>query len=301
VEAILKQVDKAGESRQSGWPVFILHWNQPDECLRTVKAIRDQNAEVCARVVDNASKPDKFDYLKKRLPEGTPVIAMPENKGWGSAFNIVLRRWLETETSEFCFISAHDALPDDGCLRLLIQAMEADSRIGIACPEYGVPEVPRFSQLRYVRIAPVEPRPGGTVEPVDIPNGTLMVFRRKCLEEIGLFDERYFAYGDEHEIGLRAWRNGWKVAIVWGAVVVNPDTYTQSSIRSYLFTRNSLLLVKTHAGRWAAALRLLLMIPNTLRIWLMPPDGYAFSLRARLAGMQDFLAGRYGPPPELNS
>jgi GT2 family glycosyltransferase len=128
-----------------------------------------------------------------------------------------------------------------------------------------------------------------------------MVFRRKCLEEIGLFDERYFAYGDEHEIGLRAWRNGWKVAIVWGAVVVNPDTYTQSSIRSYLFTRNSLLLVKTHAGRWAAALRLLLMIPNTLRIWLMPPDGYAFSLRARLAGIQDFLAGRYGPPPELNS
>ena len=28
-----------------------------------------------------------------------------------------------------------------------------------------------------------------------------MILRRECLTEIGLFDERYFAYGDEHELG----------------------------------------------------------------------------------------------------
>ena len=37
-----------------------------------------------------------------------------------------------------------------------------------------------------------------------------MLFRRECLEDVGLFDERYFAYGDEMEIGLRAARHGWK-------------------------------------------------------------------------------------------
>jgi hypothetical protein len=47
-------------------------------------------------------------------------------------------------------------------------------------------------------------------------------------------------------------------------------------------------------------LRLLLMAPNTMRMWLAPPkDGFAFSARARFAGMYDFVTGRFGPPPKL--
>lgn len=282
-------------------PVFVLHWNRPDECVRTVQAVRNQLAALSVQVVDNDSEPAKREYLREQMPTDVPIIQMSDNGGWGRTFNVILRQWLNNEKSEFCFISAHDALPAEGSLQMLIDAMEADSTIGIACPEYGFPEVPRFSRLRYVRILPVRPRPRGTAEPVDLPNGTLMLFRRSCLKDIGLFDERYFAYGDEHEIGLRAWRHGWKVAIVWGAVVVNPGTWTSSAMRSYLFTRNSLLLVRTYAGRWAAALRFLLMIPNTLMMCLIPPQGYAFSARARWAGMLDFLKGRYGSPPPLNS
>jgi len=279
-------------------PVFVLHWNRPQECIRTVQAILEQSLPLSVRVVDNASSPEALTSLTQGLPAGVSVIHMEENRGWGGAFNVVLRNWLQTETGEFCIISAHDALPEAGSLGLLVESMVNDSRLGIACPEYGESVVPEFSKLHYVRITPVHQRQRGTVEPVDLPNGTLMLFRRQCLEEIGLFDERYFAYGDEHEIGLRARRNKWKVGIVWGSVVLNPGTWTLSSTRSYLFARNSLLLVRTYAGRWAALLRLLLMAPNTFRMWLVPPsDGYAFSARARFAGMQDYLLGRFGAPP----
>jgi len=114
-----------------------------------------------------------------------------------------------------------------------------------------------------------------------------------------LFDERYFAYGDEHEIGLRARRQNWKVSVVWGAVVLNPGTWTASRTRSYLFARNSLLLIRTYAGWGWAALRVLLMLPNTLRMLVMPPQReYAFSATARMLAIRDFLLGRYGPPPK---
>jgi GT2 family glycosyltransferase len=133
---------------------------------------------------------------------------------------------------------------------------------------------------------------------VDLPYGTLLAFRRECLQDIGLFDERYFAYGDEHEIGMRARRRHWKVSVVWGAIVRNPGTWTASRTRSYLFARNSLLLVRTYAGWSWAALRLLLMLPNTLRMLIVPPDDeYAFDASARMVAIRDYLMGRYGPPP----
>jgi N-acetylglucosaminyl-diphospho-decaprenol L-rhamnosyltransferase len=281
-------------------PLFVLHWNRPDECLRTVEAFLAQDFPLQIQIVDNASEPGALQRLRQKLPDSIGVRRLSENKGWGPALNVVLNEWLSTSQSEFCFISAHDAMPAEHCMRMLVEGMNSDPRIGIACPEYGTPEIPCFDHLRYLRTKPVERRRSGTAEAVDVPHGTLMLLRKACLKDIGLFDERYFAYGDEHELGLRARLHDWTVALVWGAVVVNPGTWTSSSTRSYLFARNSLLLIRTYGGRWPAALRFLLMIPNTIRMLFIPPSkDYAFSARARFTAMGDFLLGRYGPPPPL--
>jgi N-acetylglucosaminyl-diphospho-decaprenol L-rhamnosyltransferase len=280
-------------------PLFILHWNRPEECLRTLEAFRAQNVELDVCVIDNHSEPEALRSLEDRLPAGVRLVKLSENKGWGGAFNVVMRQWLTNGGSEFCFIAAHDAIPAEGCMELLVRGMTADSRIGIACPEYGTPEIPRFSNIRYYRTLPVEARPQGTSEAIDMPYGTLIGFRKDCIRAIGLFDERYFAYGDEHEIGLRARQRNWLVSVVWGAVVQNPGTWTASRTRSYLFARNSLLLVKTYAGWGWAAARLLLMLPNTLRMLIIPPNReYAFCAGARMLAIRDFLLGRYGPPPK---
>jgi N-acetylglucosaminyl-diphospho-decaprenol L-rhamnosyltransferase len=279
-------------------PLFILHWNRPDECLRTVMAFQLQAVPLQIQVIDNHSEPEALRSLTEHLPSDIRLLALRENKGWGGAFNLILREWIAAAGSEFCFICAHDALPAEACIELLLSTMADNPHVGIACPEYGFSEIPHFSRLRYVRNRPVDPRPRGASQLIDMPHGTLIGFRKRCLVEIGLFDERYFAYGDEHEIGLRARRSDWQVAIVWGAVVENPGTWTGNRTRSYLFTRNSLLLVQTYAGWGWAALRLLLMLPNTLRMLLVRSDkDFPFSPGARLLGIRDFLLRRFGPPP----
>jgi N-acetylglucosaminyl-diphospho-decaprenol L-rhamnosyltransferase len=288
----------ASESSTSHVPLFILHWNRPEECFRTVKAFQSQGQRLEIQIIDNHSEPTALRSLAERLPPDVHLLPLRENNGWGGAFNLILREWIASAGSEFCFISAHDAIPADGCIDLLLQTMIDNPRLGIACPEYGVPVVPQFSRLRYVRNITVSPGPRGTNQEIDMPHGTLVCFRKSCLSEIGLFDERYFAYGDEHEIGLRARRSNWQVAIVWGAIVENPGTWTPNRTRSYLFTRNSLLLVQTHAGWGWAGLRLLFMLPNTLRMLLRPSDrDFPFSPSARLEGIRDFLLRRFGPPP----
>ena len=83
-------------------------------------------------------------------------------------------------------------------------------------------------------------------------HGTLVLARRNCIQQSGLFDERYFAYGDETEICLRAGLRGWRSALVWGAILVNPGSWTPKPLVSYLYARNMLLTIRMYKGsKWA--------------------------------------------------
>jgi len=277
--------------------LFVVHWNQPDACVATVKAFSGQGIPLRVTVIDNDSSGDAYARLQKELDPAVTIVRLDDNKGWGGALNVVLRQWLRQEGTPYCLISAHDAIPEPDCLRLLVAAADADSRVGIACPQYPEPFVARLSRWRGVFPEPAEAQATGTAQAVDVPHGTLMLARRECLGEIGLFDQRYFAYGDEHDLGARAVRRGWKVVLVWGSIVTNPATFTESSWRSYLFARNSLYLVHAYFGRTAATVRALLLLANTLRMGVLRrDDGFAFSARARWKAVRDYFNGCTGRP-----
>ncbi|MGH8095315.1 MAG: glycosyltransferase family 2 protein [Chthoniobacterales bacterium] len=277
--------------------LFIVHWNQPTACVATVTALQAQEIPLQITVVDNDSEVESFQQLEKALDPTVAVVRLDDNKGWGGALNVVLRHWLRSGKNSYCLISAHDAMPAPDCLRLLVSAANADPQVGIACPQYPEPYITRFSRWRGVHPEVVKARPRGVAQQIDVPHGTLMLVRRECLEEIGLFDQRYFAYGDEHELGARAVRHGWKVVLVWGAMVINPATSTESVWRSYLFARNSLFLVRDYFGRTAAAVRALLILVNTTRLLFSRRDnGLIFSAGARWKGVRDYFSGRTGRP-----
>ena len=46
------------------------------------------------------------------------------------------------------------------------------------------------------------------------PSGSAALYRRKMLDEIGLFDERFFLYCEDTDLGLRARWAGWECAYV---------------------------------------------------------------------------------------
>jgi N-acetylglucosaminyl-diphospho-decaprenol L-rhamnosyltransferase len=277
--------------------LFVVHWNRPQECLSAIRAFRSQECDLEITIIDNASAPNAYELIRKNLDSNIEIERLPENRGWGPAVNVVLRKWLERGSNRYCLISAHDAEPSADCVKLLLQAMERDPRVGIACPQYSDATVASVSCLHGVQQRRGAVLSRGTAQTVDVPHGTLMMVRRDCLAQIGLFDERYFAYGDEHELGARAVRHGWKIALVWGAVVANRGTWTPSIWRSYLFTRNSLLFVHDYCGRVWALIRAALIFVNTMRLAVFhPKDNFAFSARARWQALRDFFAGRFGRP-----
>ena len=279
-------------------PIFIVHWNRPLECLSTIGLFQDQGLPISIRVVDNCSRTECVEELVAGLPPGVDLIRLSENKGWGGALNVLLKEWLTEQGSEFCVVSAHDSIPRPDCLAILIRAMEREKALGVACPQYETPEIARFAPIRGITFSPATPLASGEVTPVDAPHGTVQIFRKQCIAKIGLFDERYFAYGDEAEIGLRARKMGWGVGMVWGAIVINPGTWTSSPVVGYLSARSSLLMARMYGGMWKSLIRAVLMLMNTVRLVFVRSAWTSLSSpKARLLAIRDFFLGRYGPPP----
>ena len=267
-------------------PVIVVHRDQPHRCVRTVRAFLAQDVPVRAVVVDNGSSPGACLHIGRELP-GVEVVALGSNAGFGPAANVGLRRWLARDTSEWAAIAPHDALPEPGCLARLLDAASARPRAGLASATFGDPTKPVVDHYL-----------GGILVAAGHPHGTLMLVRRACLQEVGLFDERYFAYCEEADLGVRAARAGWEVGVVWHARVRNPSLSVSVPVVEYLKLRNTLLLVREHFGRYPASIRLTMALVDTAVGAVVRsgrPDPFPAS--ARLRAIADFGRGRFGPPP----
>jgi GT2 family glycosyltransferase len=77
------------------------------------------------------------------------------------------------------------------------------------------------------------------------PDGCAAMYRKRMLDEIGGFDEDFFAYGDDAELGLRARIAGWHCLYAPRAVVRHHRGSTlgkDSGWRLHLIERNRVLL-----------------------------------------------------------
>lgn len=277
--------------------VVLVHRRQPRRCLDTVAAFAAQDVPVAVTVVDNGSPEADLAELRVGLVASpAELVELGENTGFGPAANVGLARWLATVLGEWAVVAPHDARPEEGCLSTLLEVLAARPRAGLASADVGDGVTPIIDRYFGSIPAPSEVEHGW--EAAGYPHGTLMVARRACLEEVGLFDERYFAYCEEADLGERARRAGWEVGVVRGARVTNTHLGSPTASVDYLQQRNTLLLVRDHFGRYAGFIRLSTALIQLARGVLRPASrSEVFSARARLRAVGDHLRGRYGPPP----
>jgi GT2 family glycosyltransferase len=81
---------------------------------------------------------------------------------------------------------------------------------------------------------------------VFFPSGCAAFYRREIFDDIGLFDENHFAYGDDTDIGLRARLAGWGCIFVPKAIVYHKYSMTTgeySPEKVFLVERNRIWIV----------------------------------------------------------
>jgi GT2 family glycosyltransferase len=282
-------------------PVVILHWNRPERCVGTVARFLDQDVPGGVRVVvvDNGSVPEALEAVRAGLPAGVDLLELPRNRGFGPGANAGFRHVLaqaQPGDGDWIGLAPHDAEPAPGCLARMLEVVEERPQAGLACADFGDGATPIVDPYFGGILAPATVVDGW--EPAGHPHGTLMLARRQVLEEVGLFDERYFAYCEEADLALRAAAAGWETGLIRGAIVVNPDLGTRVSVIDYLQLRNTLLLVREHSGRYHATVRGLLAVGQLLAGLALPSRrGPYWDPRARVRALVDHSRGRYGAPP----
>ena len=282
-------------------PVVILHWNRPERCVATVERFLSQEVPGGVRVVvvDNGSEPAALEVVRAGLPDGVELICVPHNVGFGPGANVGFRHLLANRGTEDCDwigLAPHDAEPAPGCLAEMLRVVGERPRAGLASADFGDGATPVVDPYFGGILAPATVTEGW--EPAGHPHGTLMLVHRTMLMEVGLFDERYFAYCEEADLALRAAGQGWETGLVRGAIVVNPDLGTRTTTIDYLQLRNTLLLVREHSGRYHATIRALLAVGQLVAGMLSERRrGPYFDARARVRALFDHCRGRYGPPP----
>jgi GT2 family glycosyltransferase len=178
-----------------------------------------------------------------------------ENKGFSVAVNAGIR----ASCAEYVALLNNDTETDPGWLKALVKAVEAHPEAGFFASKLvdfydrrvldGVGDVLRRSGLPYRR-GHGEPDRGQYDEAAFVFGACAgaALYRRSMLDNIGLFDEDFFANCEDGDLSFRAQLAGYRCLYVPGAVVYHMGSATfgkRSPTSTRLGTRNSLcLLVK---------------------------------------------------------
>ncbi|NNE73255.1 MAG: glycosyltransferase [Acidimicrobiales bacterium] len=276
--------------------MILVHWNRPEVCLATLHRFRAQTADVALAVVDNGSTAKNLAILKAGLAPDVVLLEQPTNTGFGPGANTGLRYWLEHDSWEWAGVAPHDADAANDALEVIVDGLATQPDVGLVSADVGDGFTPVVQPFLGAIDAPQTKSEG--FESGDYAHGTLHLFRRPCVEEIGLFDERYFAYCEEADLGLRAKARGWRVGVMRGAEVRNPMVKTPHPVVDYLQERNTLLLLADHYGPRQVLFR------TGVSLWQLisgpfNPKGrnHFWTAKSRILALRDAALRRWGRPP----
>jgi GT2 family glycosyltransferase len=214
------------------------------DCLRSLESQTFDRFEVV--VVDNSGT-GRARVGNARMR----ILSNDRNVGFGAAINQGIR------DSESPYIAAlnDDAVPHQEWLAALMKAAESRPKAGMFASQVRMTDTARLDSAGMLIALDGSSKQRGHGEPpaqfaansdILFPTGSAALYRRKMLDEIGLFDERFFLYCEDTDLGLRARWAGWEAAYVADAVVdhaYSKSAGRASALKAYYVERNRLYKV----------------------------------------------------------
>ena len=212
------------------WPkvtVVIVNWNGErflDRCLSTVLAQTVVPNEII--LVDNASSDASLDMVR-RYPS-VRMLAQNENLGFARGNNVAIEA--SAIESEWIALLNPDAFPEPHWLEALLAAARENSAFDVfgsklvnaADPSVldGVGDAYHMSGLVW-RMGHGVPMASFSSQASEIfsPCAAAALYRRQALVDVGVFDEDYFCYVEDVDLGFRLRLAGHKAMYVPDAVV----------------------------------------------------------------------------------
>ncbi len=263
--------------------VIVLNFNGRHllaECLDALLQQTFGDREII--VVDNGSSDGSAAFVDERYGKSVRLIRSSENLGFAGGNNLGMNE----AKGRYVALINNDAVADPHWLEELLRTAEdSDRAVGM-----WTSKVLFYDDRSRIDTAGHLIYPDGLnrgrgkneldagqydrIEEVFFPSGCAALFRKDLLDTVGGFDQDFFAYGDDADLGIKARLAGWTCLFVPGSVVFHKSSATAgtySPMKAYLVERNRVwVLVKYFPlcdiliSPWYTALRLSLQAYGAL-------------------------------------
>ena len=254
------------------------------QCIHSVlKAMENIDGEII--IVDNDSNDGSVEFLKSLYPQ-VHFIENRKNLGFSRANNIAIKQ----AQGEYIVILNPDTIINEDLFKECIKLLDGNQQIGATgvrmlnpdgtfAPESrrGIPTpFTAFCKMSGLNDAFPTSRIFGryymkfldehATELIEIISGACMCIRKSVLDEIGLFDEDFFMYGEDIDLSYRILKTGKKNYYLPSSIIhYKGESSRKNTFRYvYVFYEAMYIFFKKHYSSY----NWLLSIPIRLSIYL---------------------------------
>lgn len=241
--------------------VVIPNWNGLEEIGACLDSLQAQSFTPHIIVVENGSTDGSLEFLEKNYPT-VEILAQKNNLGFAGGVNVGIRKAMN-DGYQFVALLNNDAVAHKDWLKHLVGALQSNNEVGIATCKLLSADKKHTDSTgdQYTTWGLPYPRDRGVAaakahnqqEEVFGASGGASLYRSSMLEEIGLFDEDFFAYYEDADVSFRAQLEGWKVLYEPKSVAYHQTGATSGKIKGFTtyqtFKNYPLLLWKNVPGR----------------------------------------------------
>ena len=210
--------------------IVIVNFNTSEQLKDCLGNIFSQGEDVEVIVVDNASSDDSVEMVKNNFPNVKLLVAK-ENNGLAYGSNL----GLDISTGEYILYLGSDVFPEEGVIEGLVEFMDENTNVGISTCKLilrngnidmdahrGFP-TPWASFTHFNKLNMLFPKSKvfnqyflgykDLTEPheIDLCISHFMLVRKKVFDEIGIWDEDFFVFGEDVDFCYRVKKAGWEI------------------------------------------------------------------------------------------
>lgn len=251
--------------------VIVVSYNTRDLTVRALETLFENAGDVSMHVVvwDNASHDGSADAVAARFPH-VELIRSEDNIGFALANNAIAT----TATSPWLLLLNPDTETHPGAIENILafgkqhpqagiiggRTVFPDGSLNIAscwntmtvwslfCSAIGLARV--FSQTTFFNPEGIGGWRRDSVRRVDVVVGCFLLISTSLWHELGGFNPRYFMYGEEHDLCLRAARLGYRPMITPDAQIMHLVGASSSKREDKILRlmRSKATLIRDHWG-----------------------------------------------------
>lgn len=245
--------------------ISIVVYNSAEDTLEAVLALKKINFPLQdVFIVDNNSRKEERELLKKNIPAQVNLIFSHKNPGYAGGHNQIIKRTMQKGYEYFFLLNPDVLIYQDNFFKLLVNTMEMsgagiigpiilyeDRKNIIQCAGGYVNTFVGYTQMfgKNKRLSSLKKK---NIE-CDFVSGSAIMIKRNVFEKLGLLPENYFLYFEESDFCYTAKRSGIKVMICTQAHAYHKSAHTigyLSKIYLYYMIRNYPLFAKKHLRPW---------------------------------------------------